>query len=398
MDLLLKISIVLFVGVIGGRLAKYLKLPNVTGYLVAGLFIGASFLGTITEQDMASFSIVNEVALAAIAFSIGSEFVLKDMLKVGSSILIITIAEAIGAVILVFIVTYYGFNQSFAFSIVIASMSAATAPAATMMVIRQYKAHGPLTRTILPVVAIDDAVGIMLFGLAMSLAKISIDSTSHSFLQMISAPIIEILGSLLLGFLLGVILTFVANRARSKEELLSTVLASIAASTGLANLLNLSPLLTCMMLGATLVNLMHNSNRVFTLITDFTPPIYLLFFTLAGASLDLGILAQVGALGVGYVIARATGKILGAFLGAKAVNADDAVVKYLGLSLLPQGGVSIGLSIIVKQELPQFAAAITTVILFSVLVYEILGPILAKIAIEKAGEVDGLNKVSRQAC
>lgn len=398
MDLLLKISIVLFVGVIGGRLAKYLKLPNVTGYLVAGLFIGASFLGTITEQDMASFSIVNEVALAAIAFSIGSEFVLNDMLKVGSSILIITIAEAIGAVILVFIVTYYGFNQSFAFSIVIASMSAATAPAATMMVIRQYKAHGPLTRTILPVVAIDDAVGIMLFGLAMSLAKISIDSTSHSFLQMISAPIIEILGSLLLGFLLGVILTFVANRARSKEELLSTVLASIAASTGLANLLNLSPLLTCMMLGATLVNLMHNSNRVFTLITDFTPPIYLLFFTLAGASLDLGILAQVGALGVGYVIARATGKILGAFLGAKAVNADDAVVKYLGLSLLPQGGVSIGLSIIVKQELPQFAAAITTVILFSVLVYEILGPILAKIAIEKAGEVDGLNKVSRQAC
>jgi len=398
LDLLLKISIVLFVGVIGGRLAKYLKLPNVTGYLVAGLFIGASFLGTITEQDMASFSIVNEVALATIAFSIGSEFVLKDMLKVGSSILIITIAEAIGAVILVFIVTYYGFNQSFAFSIVIASMSAATAPAATMMVIRQYKAHGPLTRTILPVVAIDDAVGIMLFGLAMSLAKISIDSTSHSFLQMISAPIIEILGSLLLGFLLGAILTFAANRAKSKEELLSTVLASIAASTGLANLLNLSPLLTCMMLGATLVNLMHNSNRVFTLITDFTPPIYLLFFTLAGASLDLGILAQVGALGVGYVIARATGKILGAFLGAKAVNADDAVVKYLGLSLLPQGGVSIGLSIIVRQELPQFAAAITTVILFSVLVYEISGPILAKIAIEKAGEVNGLNKVSKQAC
>ncbi|WP_454054950.1 cation:proton antiporter [Clostridium sp. Marseille-Q7071] len=398
MDLLLKISIVLFVGVIGGRLAKYLKLPNVTGYLVAGLFIGASFLGTITEQDMASFSIINEVALATIAFSIGSEFVLKDMLKVGSSILIITIAEAIGAVILVFIVTYYGFNQSFAFSIVIASMSAATAPAATMMVIRQYKAHGPLTRTILPVVAIDDAVGIMLFGLAMSLAKISIDSTSHSFLQMISAPIIEILGSLLLGFLLGAILTFAANRAKSKEELLSTVLASIAASTGLANLLNLSPLLTCMMLGATLVNLMHNSNRVFTLITDFTPPIYLLFFTLAGASLDLGILAQVGALGVGYVIARATGKILGAFLGAKAVNADDAVVKYLGLSLLPQGGVSIGLSIIVRQELPQFAAAITTVILFSVLVYEISGPILAKIAIEKAGEVNGLNKVSKQAC
>ncbi|WP_315116008.1 cation:proton antiporter [uncultured Clostridium sp.] len=398
MDLLLKISIVLFVGVIGGRLAKYLKLPNVTGYLVAGLFIGASFLGIINEQDMTSFSIVNEVALAAIAFSIGSEFLLKDMLKVGKSVLIITLAEAIGAVILVFLVTYYVFNQSFPFSIVIASMSAATAPAATMMVIRQYKAHGPLTKTILPVVAIDDAVGIMLFGLAMSLAKISIGSTSHSFLQMISAPLIEILGSLLLGFLLGVVLTFLANKSKSKEELLSIVLAAIAASTGLANLLKLSPLLTCMMLGATLVNLMHNSNRVFTLITDFTPPIYLLFFTLAGASLNLSVLAQVGALGIGYIIARAIGKMLGAFLGAKSVNADDAVVKYLGLSLLPQGGVSIGLSIIVRQELPQFAAAITTVILFSVLVYEISGPILAKIAIEKAGEVNGLKKVAGQAC
>ncbi|MEW9095771.1 MAG: cation:proton antiporter [Clostridiaceae bacterium] len=398
MDLLLKISILLFVGVIGGRVAKHLKLPNVTGYLVAGLFVGVSFLGIITEQDMPSFSIVNEVALAAIAFSIGSEFLLKDMLKVGKSVLIITLAEAIGAVILVFLVTYYVFNQSFPFSIVIASMSAATAPAATMMVIRQYKAHGPLTKTILPVVAIDDAVGIMLFGLAMSLAKISIGSTSHSFLQMISGPIIEIFGSLLLGFLLGVILTFLANKSKSKEELLSIVLAAIAASTGLANLLKLSPLLTCMMLGATLVNLMHNSNRVFTLITDFTPPIYLLFFTLAGAGLNLSVLAQVRALGIGYIIARAVGKMLGAFLGAKYVNADDAVVKYLGLSLLPQGGVSIGLSIIVKQELPQFATAITTVILFSVLVYEISGPILAKIAIEKAGEVNGLKKVAGQAC
>ncbi|MBU5485681.1 cation:proton antiporter [Clostridium sp. MSJ-11] len=398
MDLLLKIGILLFAGVIGGRVAKHFKLPNVTGYLVAGLFIGVSFLGIITEQDMPSFSIVNEVALAAIAFSIGSEFLLKDMLKVGKSILIITLAEAIGAVILVFLVTYYVFNQSFPFSIVIASMSAATAPAATMMVIKQYKAHGPLTRTILPVVAIDDAVGIMLFGLAMSLAKISIGSTSHSFLQMISAPIIEIFGSLLLGFLLGVVLTFLANKSKSKEELLSIILAVIAVSTGLANLLKLSPLLTCMMLGATLVNLMHNSNRVFTLITDFTPPIYLMFFTLAGADLNLSVLAQVGALGVGYIIARAIGKMLGAFLGAKSVNADDAVVKYLGLSLLPQGGVSIGLSIIVRQELPQFAAAITTVILFSVLVYEISGPILAKIAIEKAGEVNGLKKVAGQAC
>lgn len=392
MNLLFKLSIVLLVGVMGGRLAKHFKLPNVTGYLIAGLFIGSSFFNLIGEAELQSLSIVNEVALAAIAFSIGSEFVLKDMLKVGKDILIITLAEAIFAVLLVFLVTFYIFNQSFAFSIVIAAMSAATAPAATMMVINQYKAHGPLTKTILPVVAIDDAVGIMLFGIAMSMAKLSTVGTSHTFLQMLGGPIIEILGSLLLGFVLGIILTFVANKANSREELLSLVLAAIAASTGIANMLKLSPLLTCMMVGATLVNLMQKSNRVFSLMNDFTPPIYLIFFTLAGAGLNLKILFQVGSLGLGYILARAGGKMLGAYLGAKAVNADEAVVKYLGLSLLPQGGVSIGLSIIVRQELPQFSVGITTVILFSVFVYEISGPILAKIAIEKAGEVNGLQR------
>jgi len=406
LDVLFKISIVLLVGILGGRLAKRFSLPNVTGYLVAGLFIGPSFFKLITDQDVQAFSIINQIALAAIAFSIGSEFELKDMLKVGRSIVIITLAEAIGAILLVFIVTYYIFDQSFVFSIVIASMSAATAPAATIMVIRQYKANGPLTRTILPVVAIDDAVGIMAFGIAMSMAKLSLGSTDSSFLQMIGNPLIEIFGSLILGFILGILLTYVANRANSQEELLSMMLASIFAGTGIANALALSPLLTCMMLGATLVNLMHNSNRVFTIANDFTPPIYLLFFTLAGASLHLSVLAKVGALGIGYIIARAAGKMIGAALGSKAVKADDVIVKYLGLALLPQGGVSIGLSMIVRQQLPQFSEAITTVILFSVFVYEVSGPILSKIAIQKAGEINGaeratdniLEKTIEQAC
>jgi len=392
MDLLLKISIVLFVGILGGRLAKRLSLPNVTGYLVAGLFIGPSFFKLITDHDVQTFSIINEIALAAIAFSIGSEFELKDLLKVGKNIVIITLAEALGAMLLVFIVTHYIFDQSFVFSIVIASMSAATAPAATIMVIKQYKANGPLTKTILPVVAIDDAVGIMAFGVAISIAKLSIGATDSSFLQMIGHPLIEIIGSLLLGFLFGVLLTYVSNRAHNQEELLAMVLASIAAGTGMANLLALSPLLTCMMLGATLVNLMRNSNRVFTIINDFTPPIYLLFFTLAGASLHLDILSSVGALGIGYILARGGGKLIGAALGARAVNAESAVVKYLGLSLLPQGGVSIGLSMIVRQQLPQYSEAITTVILFSVLVYETAGPVLAKIAIQKAGEINGAER------
>ena len=391
MNILLKISIVLAVGTLGGRVARLLKLPNVTGYLVAGLFIGPSFFDLISKQDMQSLEVVNELALATIAFSIGSEFILKDMLKVGKTIIVITLAEVIGAVFLVFSVMYYLFSQDFAFSIIIAAMSAATAPAATIMVIRQFRAKGPLTQTILPVVALDDVAGIMVFGIAMSIAKISVGATKYSFLQMISQPIIEIIGSILLGLLIGVILTFMAKKSSDKEELLAIILAVIGGSTGVANLLGLSSLLTCIMIGATLVNLLHNSSRVFSVTNDFISPVYLLFFTLAGASLNLNILTKVGTLGIAYIISRSGGKMIGAFLGAKIMKADESVVKYLGLSLLPQGGISIGLCILVRQELPQYSLAITTIIMFSVLIYEVLGPILAKIAIEKAGEVNGLD-------
>ena len=389
MDLLFKLSIVIFIGIIGGRIANYFKLPNVSGYIIGGLLIGPSFLNLIKAGEAADFNIVNEVALAAIAFSIGSEFLLKDIIKTGKDVLIITVAEVMGAVILVFLVTYFIFKQSFEFSLVIASMSAATAPAGILMVIRELKAQGPLVRTILPVVAIDDAIGIMVFGISMSIAKLTSGVGSFSIIQIIWAPLFEIIGSLLLGGILGFLLSYLAPKARGRDELLSMVLGFILIGTGGANYFGVSPLLTCMTLGAMLINLMQNANRVFNLIADFTPPIYLLFFTLAGASLNLSVLTKVGALGIGYILARAVGKVIGATLGAKYVNCDEKVTKYLGMSLLTQGGISIGLSMIVSKELPQFSESIITVILFSVLIYEIAGPILAKIAIQKAGEENG---------
>ena len=396
MDLLFKLSIVIFIGIIGGRIANYFKLPNVSGYIIGGLLIGPSFLNLIKAGEAADFNIVNEVALAAIAFSIGSEFLLKDIIKTGKDVLIITVAEVMGAVILVFLVTYFIFKQSFEFSLVIASMSAATAPAGILMVIRELKAQGPLVRTILPVVAIDDAIGIMVFGISMSIAKLTSGVGSFSIIQIIWAPLFEIIGSLLLGGILGFLLSYLAPKARGRDELLSMVLGFILIGTGAANYLEVSPLLTCMALGAMLINLMQNANRIFNLIADFTPPIYVLFFTLAGASLNLSVLTKVGALGIGYILARAAGKIIGATLGAKYVNYDKKVAKYLGMSLLTQGGISIGLSMIVSKELPQFSESIITVILFSVLIYEIAGPILAKIAIQKAGEENGaLRKASK---
>ncbi len=393
MDVIFKLGILLVVGILGGRAARRLALPDVTGYLVAGLFLGPSLLNIITPSDAGSFAAINEVALAAIAFSIGSEFIIKDMKKLGKNVVIISTAQVVGAVFCVFAMMYWVFGRDFVFSLMIASMSAATAPAATIMVIRQYKTYGPLTKTILPVVAIDDAMGIMIFGIAMSIAHIYIGGSDQGFLLMVAQPFIEIIGSLALGLVIGIILTRAAKKSKSKEEQLSISLAAIAISIGLANLLNLSALLTCMMLGATLVNLMKKAKRVFDIINNFTPPVYLLFFTLAGASLDLKVLAQVGLLGIGYIIARAAGKIFGATLGAKAVKADPVVQKYLGYTLLPQGGISIGLSIIVARELPQHSVAITTVIMFSVFVYEISGPIFAKMALKKAGEFDQMKNI-----
>lgn len=392
LDLLLKLGIVIFMGIIGGRVANYFKLPNVSGYIIGGLLIGPSFFNLIKSGEAGTFNIINEVALAIIAFSIGSEFLLKDIKKTGKDIMIITLAEVFGAVLLVFLVTYFIFKQPFEFSLIIASMSAATAPAGLLMVIRELKARGPLVRTILPVVAIDDAVGIMVFGVSLSIVKLTSGTEAFSLFQLFWAPTYEILGSLVLGGLLGFILSYIAPKAKSRDELLCIVLGFILIGTGASNYLGFSSLLTCMMIGGVLINLMRSANRVFNLINEFAPPINLLFFTIAGASLDISVLSKVGLLGFGYIIARAAGKIIGATVGAKYVKSEAKVTKYLGMSLLTQGGISIGLSIIVARELPQFSEAIVTVILFSVLVYEIVGPILAKIAIQKAGEENGALK------
>lgn len=392
LDLLLKLSIAILVGVLGGRAANFFKLPSVSGYIVAGLIIGPSFINIINGQDIESFKIITEVALAAIAFSIGNEFLFSDMKRVGKKALIITLAEVIGAVAVVFAVMFFIFKQSFEFSLVIASMSASTAPAGIVMVIRELKANGPLVKTILPVVAIDDALGIMVFGIALSIAKMTSGVADYSMIKIIASPLIQIIGSLGLGFIIGLGMSYACKKAKGKEELLSISLAFILAGVGASNFFGLSPLLTCMMVGATLVNTMQSAKRVFGGVNEFTPPVYLLFFTIAGVSLNLKVLSTVGMLGIGYIFARAAGKLIGAGVGAKAIGAEKTIQKYLGMSLLTQGGISIGLSIIVSSELPEFSDSIVTVILFSVLVFEIMGPILAKIAITKAGEVDGMKK------
>ncbi|CAM3675226.1 cation:proton antiporter [Erysipelothrix urinaevulpis] len=387
MTIFIKLALLLVFGLLGARVAHRLRLPNVTGYLIGGLFLGPSFLKVITASDVPMVNFINEIALSAIAFNIGGAFLYKDFKKLGKEIFMITVAEVVGVVAVVFIIMYFIMGQHFVFSLIVASMSAATAPAGTMMVIQQYRAKGPMTDTILPVAALDDALGIMVFGVALSLSKATLDPNVGLSLSMFIKPLIEIIGSGILGILIGVIFSRLSQKTRTQGELLSLVFLMIFANTGLSQMLGLSSLLSGMFIGGTFININHNAKRVFNLLNQFTPPINLLFFAMAGASLDLSILASIGVLGFAYVASRALGKVAGATFGAKIAGSSDTVVKYLGWALLPQGGVSIGLSMIVSQELPQFSEGIVTLILFSVLIFEVAGPVLAKIALSKANEI-----------
>ena len=393
MNISLKIAIIILFGIAGGKVSKRLNLPNVTGYLLAGLLLGPSFLKVVDPSDAGIIEFVNEFALGIIAFAIGGEFFLPDLKKLGKDVFVITVMEVLGVLAFVFVMMRFVMGQSFVFSIIIASMSAATAPAGTVMVIKQYRADGPLTRTILPVAALDDVLGIIAFGICMSLAKISIGATGDvSKIMMFAAPFLEIIYSIGLGFVVGYIFTFLSTKIKSHDHMLCLILVTILGTTGLANMFGISALLCNMVVGATACNLNRNIKRIFDIINEFAPPIHLLFFTFAGASLNLSVLKSIGFLGIVYALSRAIGKISGATIGAKMVNAPPRVQKWLGLALLPQGGISIGLSMIVARELPDHAGEIITVILFSVLVFEIMGPILAKISITKAGEVDGVDK------
>lgn len=387
MNIFIKIALVLGFGLIGGRVARRFNLPNVTGYLVGGLFLGPSFLKIVTTADKPVINFINELALSAIAFNIGGEFLIKTIKKLGKEVFIITIAEVVGVVALVFSVMFFIFKQEFVFSVMVASMSAATAPAGTMMVIRQYRARGKMTDTILPVAALDDALGIMVFGLALSLAKVSLGEVTGSTLMLVAAPFLEIIFSLMLGAALGFIISTISEKVKSQEELTSVVILFVLLSSGLAQWLGLSSLLSSMMMGAVFINIAHKPARVFSNINTFIPPFNVLFFAFAGSTLDLSILGQIGLLGLAYVLSRMFGKVLGTTAGAIIAKSDPVIVKHLGWALLPQGGISIGLSMAVSAQLPQFSDGIVTLILFSVLVFEIAGPILAKVAITRAGEL-----------
>lgn len=374
-------------GLLLTRVVKLIKLPNVTGYLIAGLLIGPYCFKLISAEALGSLDIITVAALGFIAFSIGSEFKLAHIRAIGSKILIITACEALGAVILVdVVVILLGFPVPMA--LCLGAIAAATAPAATLLVVRQYHAKGELTSTLLPVVAMDDAIGLMAYALSVSVAKMIQNGEAFNVMSTIVSPLLEIIFSLGAGAVIGAIVA-VSNRFfRSRANRLAIGIAAVLLGVGLAQQFGLSHLLLCMAIGATYVNLRDDAIQTLEQADAWTPPLFMLFFVLSGADLNVSMLPKLGLIGVAYILSRVVGKYFGAFIGCTISKTSHKIRKYLGFSLIPQAGVAIGIAQLVVKELPEFGASIQAVILCATLIYELVGPIITKTSLIKAGEIE----------
>lgn len=416
MQTLLSLSIALFAGLMLSRLAKLVKLPAVTAYLVAGILIGPYILGSLgisglgftSMSEVKSFSILSNVALGFIAFSIGNEFRLSQLKKTGKQATIIGIIQAVFTTILVdaiLIALHFAMPDKLSLpaAIILGAIASATAPAATLMVVRQYKAKGPLTDILLPIVALDDAVGLVLFAISFGVAKALING-KVDVLSIVLEPILEVVLSLLLGLVMGLLFTFFEKFFHSRSKRLSMSVTFVLLTVALSMIeftvggvhVAFSSLLVCMMLGTVFCNCCDFSEELMDRVDRWTAPLFIIFFVLSGAELELSVFADVAivVIGIVYVLARSLGKYFGASLSSRAVKCEPNIVKYLGITLLPQAGVALGMAIKAKESFGMEGTIIANITLFAVLVYELIGPLLTKISLQKAGEIDPEGKVS----
>ena len=407
MIVLIELSVALLGGLLMSRLAKKLGLPAVTAYLVAGVVLGPFCLGMLgipgfgfaTSEDVSNLDLISQVALGFIAFTIGNEFRLEQLKHMGKQAITVGILQAVVTTILVdiglvglhFIIPDLLPVSS---AITLGAIAAATAPAATLMVVRQYKANGPLTKLLLLVVAIDDAVGLVLFAASFGVAT-ALESGKVSMTTILVEPAIEIILSLALGAFAGWVLFLIERFFHSGSKRLSLSISCVLITVGLSMgtfevagvHVGFSLLLVCMMAGTIFCNICDFSEELMERIDDWTAPLFVLFFVLSGAELNLGILSNPLVLLIGgvYIIFRSLGKYLGAFSSCKLTGCSDNITKHLGITLLPQAGVALGMALTAQQL--QDGEVVRNVVLFSVLVYELVGPALTKRALIAAGEI-----------
>lgn len=405
MNILLSICIALFAGLLMTRLMKIIGLPNVTGYLIIGIVLGPCCFKIINQNDINNvFSVITDVALAFIAFSIGVEFKISSFKHIGKNIFVITLFQALVTAFLVdaVLITLALTTDILPLPVAIClgAIATATAPAATLMVVRQYKAHGPVTETLLPVVALDDAVGLMVFSVSIAVAKVFASGTPLTFYAVILEPLLEIFLSLAIGSALGALLSLGMRIFASRANRLCLCIATVMAGCGITMIegLSLSSLLVCMMIGAIYCNTFKGADVIMEQCDRWTTPLFILFFIVSGANLDIFNIVNVGIVGIIYIVVRSVGKYSGAMFGSFVAKAPKTVTKYLGLTLFPQAGVAIGMAAICSRQLPaEIGSAIVTVVLCATLVYELIGPVITKIALSAAGEIEKKPKKQKTA-
>ncbi len=415
MEILLALSVSLLAGLLLSRLAKLAQLPAVTAYLVAGILVGPYVLGKFgvkglgftSMAELESMSIICDVALGFIAFSIGNEFRLSQLKKIGKQATIVGILQAVVTTLLVdvaLIALHFAMPEKLPLpvAITLGAIASATAPAATLMVVKQYKAKGPVTDILLPVVALDDAVGLVLFAVSFGVAN-ALGAGAISVISVLVEPLLEVILSLGLGAVMGLLFHLCERFFHSRSKRLSVSIAFVLLTIGLSMLkfnvggvhIAFSSLLTCMMLGTVFCNICDFSEELMERVDRWTAPLFVLFFVLSGAELELSVFADamIILIGVVYILARSAGKYGGAFLSAKLAKCDDNIVKYLGITLLPQAGVALGMAI-KASALPAGGTLVANITLFAVLIYELIGPMLTKIALLKAGDINPEGKTS----
>ena len=415
-SILLNIGIALLLGLLMSRIAKRLNLPAVTAYLVTGVILGPfclgsfghSWLGFTGEAQLEGLGLLSDVALGFIAFAIGNEFRLSTLKNTGKQAVFVGIAQAVLTTLVVdaaLIGLHLAMPDKLSISsaITLGAIASATAPAATLMVVRQYKAKGPLTSLLLSVVAIDDAVGLVLFSISFGIAK-SIVAGNANVVSIILEPIIEVVLSIALGALMGFIFTFCERFFHSRSKRLSMSVAFVFVTVALSMLkfeiggihIAFSSLLSCMMLGTIFCNICDFSAELMDRCDRWTAPLFILFFVISGAELNLSVFTEAAIVIIGllFIATRSLGKYYGSRLSCSLIGCDEKTTKYLGITLLPQAGVALGMSVTAMELGATDGALIRNIVLFAVLIYELIGPLLTKISLTAAGEIKKEEKVS----
>lgn len=393
---LLILSVILFAGFIMTRLTNTLNLPKVSGYIMAGILIGPCGLNLIPVEIIGHMGFVSDLALAFIAFGVGKFFKKEVLLKTGSRIIIITLFEALLAGVLVTLFCVGVFKMEWNFALILGAIATATAPASTMMTINQYKAKGEFVNTLLQIVALDDVVCLLAFSIVAGIAG----RTGNEELTMstVLMPVVYNILALGLGFFCGYFLSRLLIPARSKDNRLILAIAMLLGISGICASLDISPLLSCMIFGASYINL-TSDKKLYRQINNFTPPVMSIFFIMSGMNLDLSALTTVGTVGLAYFIVRIIGKYLGTYISCLITGTSREIRNYMGLALIPQAGVAIGLAFLGQRLLPEeMGKLLLTIILSSSVLYEMVGPVCAKMSLFLSGSIttDKMKEVAKE--